>query len=239
MKTTKENIIETLNKIKKAEIVSVTDLLPLAAALDQAITKNHTGKMEGLQSLSTSVLLNENCKRNREIDGAVCVKCYAARLAAMRTSLDEKLDFNTVLLTTCVLPVETLPVINSLYFRFESFGDLNNTIQVVNYFNICKKNPLVNFALWTKNPHIIAQAMNEYKIEKPNNINIIYSSLFINQESTGIFKKYSFIDKVFTVYDPQYIKENNIDINCGGRHCAGCLNCYKKNDIRIINEKLK
>lgn len=239
MTTKKENTLKAVQKIANGEPITAAESLDIANALNNAITKNHTGKMEGLQSLSTSVLLNENCKRNREIKGSICEHCYAARLTAMRSQLDEKLDFNTVLLTSCVLPLEALPIITSLYFRFESFGDLNNAVQVVNYFNICKKNPLVNFALWSKNPHIIQEAMNAYGIEKPENLNIIYSSLFINQPSESITKKYAFIDKVFTVYDPQYIKENGIVINCGGKHCAGCLNCYRKNDITVINEKLK
>ena len=239
MKTTKENIITTLEKIRSAQAVSVSELLPLASALKDAITRNHSGKMEGLQSLSTSVLLNENCKKNRTVKGAICEKCYAARLAALRSQLDEKLDFNTELLTTCVLPFEVLPTIYSLYFRFEAFGDLNNAVQVVNYFNICKKNPSVSFALWTKNPHFIEQAINEYGTEKPSNLNIIYSSLFINSRNESTAKKYGFIDKVFTVYSSDFIQANGIEINCGGLHCATCLKCYTKNDIRDISEKLK
>jgi hypothetical protein len=131
--------------------------------------------------------------------------------------------------------MEKLPIINNIYFRFESFGDLNNDIQVINYFRICYKNPKVKFALWTKNPDYIAAAIGQ-GYEKPANLNIVLSSLFINKERKH---KYSFVDKVFTVYDPQHIEQNGIEINCGARNCFSCGLCYEKNDVSIINEKLK
>lgn len=207
--------------------------------LENAICRDHTGKMHDIQSLSTSVLMNEQCKINSTIPGAICGKCYAIKQLKRYSNLDKKLERNTALLTTDILPVEALPVITSLYFRFEAFGDLNNAVQVVNYFNICKKNKYVHFALWTKNPRFIDQAMKEYNIKKPNNLNIIYSSLFLNKPVKAIREKYSFIDKVFTVYDPETIKNDNITINCGSRSCIDCLKCYNKNKITEISEKLK
>jgi hypothetical protein len=142
---------------------------------------------------------------------------------------------NQRILTSEILPAEKLPIINNLYFRFEAFGALNNATQVINYFRICYKNPKVKFALWTKNPDFIADAIGQ-GYEKPANLNIVLSSLFVNRERKNPF---SFVDKVFTVYDPQYIEENNISINCGARNCFTCGLCYEKNDVSIINEKLK
>lgn len=239
MKTNHENITTLINELKEGRNLDAAEMMELKQALQNAICLNHTGKMEGLQSLSTSVKLNKQCQENAKIKGSICSHCYAAAQMKRYRNMSGKYELNTIMLTSVILPLEVLPTINSLYFRFEAFGDLNNAVQVVNYFNICKKNPLVNFALWTKNPHLIAQAMNEYGTEKPSNINIVYSSLFMNHESSSIFEKYSFIDKVFTVYDPQYIESNNININCGGRHCATCLRCYKKDTEKVINEKLK
>ena len=51
--------------------------------------------------------------------------------------------------------------------------------------------------------------------------------------------KFWFIDHVFTVYDKNTIKENNIDINCGGKDCLGCQQCYHKGTEFYIREKLK
>lgn len=228
-------------KLKHTEILSVAEKIQLKKALQGAICEKHSGKMDGMQSLSTSVILNKQCKKNAAIDGSVCGHCYAAAMFTGRykASMPQKYEANTMLLTEAILPLESLPAIYNLYFRFEAFGDLMNAIQVVNYINICNVNPLVKFALWTKNPQFIDEAMNKYGVQKPENLNIIYSSLILNKDSSAILNKYGFIDKVFTVYTPEYIKEKNIDINCGARSCAGCLNCYTKNDIKIINEKLK
>lgn len=197
------------------------------------ITKEHTGKMKGMQSLSTSCKTNLNCAKNALIEGSVCAKCYAQRQMKIYKNLSPCLERNAEIVTSRVLEDNELPIINAVYFRFESFGDLINTTQVINYFNICKKNPDVHFALWTKNPFLIKEVADQ----KPENLNIILSSLFINDEAS--IKNLPFIDKIFTVYDKDTIKEKNIDINCGARSCLECHKCYTKNNIVQINEKLK
>jgi hypothetical protein len=115
---------------------------------------------------------------------------------------------------------------------------LANDIQVINYFNICKANPYTNFALWTKNPQIVYKAILK-GYEKPTNLNIIYSSLFMNQPTKieTIKRKYPFIDKVFTVYDEKIAQ--SVSINCGARKCLKCRICYEKNDITEVNEIVK
>ena len=130
-----------------------------------------------------------------------------------------------------------LPRLNDLIFRFESFGDLRNVIQVENYFNIVKENPRVSFGWWTKNPRFIDEYLKAGN-EKPENVRIGVSSLFVNMPIQN--KRYSyFTDFVFTVYSPDYIENNRIEINCGGRHCLTCQNCYRKEGAAIVNEKLK
>ena len=198
-------------------------------------TVNHTGKMEGLQSLSTSTLHNERCRKNAEIENSVCKKCYAATQLKRWSTMQKPLIQNMEILTTRILEDHEIPTLYTKYFRFESFGDLNNDIHVINYFKHCYKNPDVKFALWTKNPDFIEAAINQ-GYEKPENLNIVLSSLFINLERKN---RYDFVDKVFTVYDKQHIEENNIDINCGSKSCFKCGLCYEKNDAKIINEKLK
>ena len=199
-------------------------------------TTNHTGKMEGMISLSTSVINNERCRKNAQIKGSVCEKCFAERMANMYgEKFRSKFERNQEILTAAVLPDEQIPIVNHVYARFEAFGDLNNDIQVINYFNICYKNPQTKFALWTKNPDFIAQAIKK-GYRKPDNLQIILSSLFLNQVRRT---RYDFIDKVFTVYTPDYIQENDIDINCGARNCFSCGLCYNANGVRYIHEKLK
>lgn len=198
-------------------------------------TTKHTGKMAGMASISTAVTTNERCAKNAQVKGSICEKCFAAKQMKIFPSMEKPMVENQRILTNEILPKEKIPIINNIYFRFEAFGDLNNEIQVINYFRICYKNPKVKFALWTKNPDFIAAAIRA-GYEKPHNLNIVLSSLFINKERKNTF---DFVDKVFTVYDPQYIEQNEIEINCGARNCFGCGLCYEKNGITVINEKLK
>lgn len=198
-------------------------------------TTAHTGKMAGMVSLSTSVTTNTRCEKNAKIPGSICEKCFAAKQMKVFPSMANPMEENQRILTTEILPPEKLPTINNLYFRFEAFGDLNNATQVINYFNLCRKNPRVKFALWTKNPDYIAAAIKQGHA-KPENLNIVLSSLFINKERRT---RYDFVDKVFTVYDSEYIDAHGVEINCGARSCFGCGLCYEKNGVRVINEKLK
>jgi hypothetical protein len=191
--------------------------------------------MSGMVSISTSVTTNERCKKNASIKGSICEKCFAAKQMKVFPSMETPMVENQRILTTAILPEEMLPTINNLYFRFEAFGDLNNATQVKNYFNICYKNPKVKFALWTKNPDYIAAAIAD-GYEKPENLNIVLSSLFLNKQRTSPFP---FVDKVFTVYTPDRIESENIEINCGARNCFDCGLCYEKNGVEVINEKLK
>jgi hypothetical protein len=198
-------------------------------------TTKHSGKMEGMVSISTSVTTNDRCAKNAQIKGSICEKCFAAKQMKVYPSMENCMVENQRILTSSVLPLEKLPIINALYFRFEAFGDLNSPTQVKNYFNICYKNPGVKFALWTKNPDYIAAAIAD-GYEKPDNLNIVLSSLFINKERKNVFP---FVDKVFTVYDPEYIEKNSVEINCGAKSCFSCGLCYNKNSVGIINERLK
>ena len=198
-------------------------------------TTAHTGKMAGMVSLSTSVNTNARCAKNAQIPGSICEKCFAAKQMKIFPAMSNPMEENQRILTSEILPPEKLPTINNLYFRFEAFGDLNNATQVINYFNLCRKNPRTRFALWTKNPDYIATAIKQGH-EKPENLNIVLSSLFLNKERRT---RYDFVDKVFTVYDPEYIENHGVEINCGARNCFSCGLCYEKNGVRVINEKLK
>ena len=103
-------------------------------------------------------------------------------------------------------------------------------------------NPGVNFTIWSKNPGIIQQCINN-GLQLSNNLIIGLSSLYLNTPEIDKAKKYPFIRFLFTVYDDQFIKDNNIVINCGAKHCITCGICYKylheyKNGgLMIINER--
>lgn len=200
------------------------------------ITTKHNGKMDGMMSLSTSCLCNPQCVRYSQDPEKICSKCYARTQMSYMTSMQGCFERNSKLLTERILNKEEMPLVNAAYFRFESFGDLINDVQCINYFGVCKANPATHFALWTKNPHIIEQVLKQgYK--KPKNLQIVLSSHYLNKAANKA--NYDFVDKVFTVYDKKYIEEHNVEINCGARSCLKCHKCYTKNATVFINEKLK
>lgn len=228
-----------LQKIKKEVLFMREKIMTMERCkevLGLHFTTKHTGKMEGMVSVSTSCKQNKFCQERSKNENTICSHCYAQTQMKMYKTMEKCLAKNTELLTTQIIPMENLPVINALYFRFEAFGDINNEIQVINYFNLCKKNPKVNFALWTKNPWIIARTIAHGNL-KPFNLQIILSSVLINCPAD--IRSFPFVDKVFTVYDTDYIKANDVHINCGDKTCLGCTLCYNKNDVKYISEKIK
>lgn len=200
------------------------------------ITKDHTGKMKGMQSLSTSCKQNPFCEARSRIKGSICEKCYAQMMMKMYKQLDPCMARNGEVLSSHVLKDEELPNLNIAYFRLEAFGDLLNETHIINYFNICKKNPDTHFALWTKNPGFIKAAI-ENGNEKPDNLQIVLSSPFINRKVDS--SKWGFVDKTFTVYDKEFISQNGIETNCHGKNCLECKLCYKDNGVTEIREQLK
>ena len=216
------------------------------------ITEKHTGKMVGMQSLSTSCACNSRCEAHCKVDGSICQKCYAQTIMTRYEKLDEKTERNYKLLTASVLPMEYLPTLNCAFFRFEAFGDLEGgekgINQFTNYVNICRKNPFTNFALWTKNPDVIEKAFWQ-GVEKPANLKLIVSPLFMdvlpdNRVIKSLVDHYKWIDHVFTVFTFDFLKNNGFDgsfINCGARSCLACNKCYSHRDNTpfFINELLK
>ena len=124
-----------------------------------------------------------------------------------------------------------------MYFRFESFGDLNNDIQLTNYMNIAKTFKNCNFALWTKHYNLLLTWLKNHKA--PKNIRLILSSPKINGSINDmlldVFKKYHKNTISFNVTSNK--KDSNI--NCGKRKCINCLNCYKKGVANNVLELLK
>lgn len=196
----------------------------------------HTGKMAGVPSLSTSPFDNPKCCARCKVERSICFKCYSFRVLRYRAPLAEKLHRNTLALTNEVYPIPLHPVCNNQFARFESFGDLITWQQCANYFNMCYRNPKCMFALWTKNLDIIIECFAQgYK--KPSNLIIIQSSVWLNQEEEP---RFSWVDKVFTVYSKQYVKEHpNLFINCGAKNCLGCQLCYHKDSAKLIHEVAK
>lgn len=205
------------------------------------ITTGHTGKMIGMVSLSTSCLRNRYCMDRAADPETICSECYAAAMLEndFYKNTAAVLDTNYDVLTSTVIPVDAWPVVNASVFRLEAFGDLANETQFINYCNFARRNPGTTFSIWTKNAGIIARALKD-GTKKPRNMIIVFSSPFknhpVNEKKYKAF--YTFIDKFFTVYTPEYVAENNVKINCGGRKCLECGRCYNKHHKRIAEKAL-
>lgn len=195
-----------------------------------------TGKMDGMISFSTSVLMNQYCQERRKNEKLICSECFAAAMGKVYgENFNNKLAKNTELVTSRVLDFDELPIINYVVFRLEAFGDVQNVTQVINYFNLCNKNPKCRFTIWTKNPWLFKDAI-EAGHEKPENLNIVLSSPCLNH---CVKTRFDFIDTIFTVYTAEYALTHNIKINCGSRKCLECMNCYSMVHISNVNEILK
>lgn len=210
--------------------------MPMNGAL--WVTK-HTGKMTGIDSISTSSMHNPNCIVRREVENSICSKCYAFTYLKMRNNLKEHLVENTNILSSRMLREIEIPMVRSKFFRFESFGDLCNTTHLKNYLLICEANPDTTFSLYTKNVYILDLVFNVSGHNKPDNLIIVVSSPTLNKQ-LDLSDEYKWlVDHIFTVYDKRFISENNVNINCGAKSCISCLRCYKRDTDFYINEKLK
>lgn len=196
--------------------------------------KNMSGKMEGITCLSTSNLCNPFCAARKQNPNSICSKCFADGTCKRYSALNQNMARNTEILTARLFDISELPVINAQIFRFESFGDLVNATQCMNYFRICKRNPGVRFALWTKNPNFVQQAINAGE-SKPDNLVILLSSHIIGERADA--SRWSFVDKTFTVYKKDQLGDAHI--NCGSRECMMCQRCYRKETETDIRERLK
>ena len=234
-----EIICRMHEKIRNGEQLTDFDYFQLVQCIN---VSKLSGKLDGFYSISTSVLKNPICHARACNNKTICSKCYAATSTAYRTELALALDTNYDILNGFLIPESAwsaLPIYSSNgKSRIESHGDIATVTGARNYLRIIKTHKHLFFGVWSKNWNIWLTA---FKLEgKPENMNFILSSEIINKVSEVPEKIKPYVDKVFTVYDKDYIKENGIDINCGGRSCKTCLKCYEKeNPIFHISEQLK
>ena len=213
------------------------------------ISDNMSGKMQDIYSISTCCLCNGNCKRNRSLpdsdagNGCICRDCFAVDTQKQYNALRDHTVYNSAILAAVVLPMDALPLLTVDICRLESFGDLINKTQAINYINIARKNPRTVCTLWTKNPDIMDAAIKE--AGKPSNMILIVSSHYKNEIAEA---RYSWIDHIFTVWDSrEKAAAAGITINCraivnGEEHdrCRLCMRCYTLNNSDFyIHELLK
>ncbi len=223
---------------KKKEYILLCEKLYLLKKSKYAIAKSPihvsdsmSGKMDGIPSISTSCLCNKICIARQKNKKSICSKCFAVGTIRQYSSLGKALRSNFELLNSSVLDLGLLPRFKSTVeiVRIESFGDVASVTQAINYANICKVNPHVTFAWWSKNMGICKKAFD--KVGKPENVIMVESSPMMDVE---VMPSNEYVDKTFTVFSHE-----NPQINCGKRSCITCRRCYRKDTEKEIYELLK
>jgi hypothetical protein len=187
-------------------------------------------KMDGIVSINTSTLSNPFCQKMMKVKDSVCSKCYTKRFD---TSSNDSFYLHNMeeLERADFVPFR----INNSVVRFHSIGELTGEQMFKNMITLARFNPNSTFTLWTKRPEIVSNVLSVMR--KPKNLILIYSSP-VRNTAVSIDTIGKHFDKVFTVYELKYAKENGIELNCE-KSCMQCMKCYTKNKIKYINEQAK
>ena len=205
------------------------------------ISTKFSGKMEGMQGLTTSCLDNPICLARMKDKNCVCSKCYAARYLNMRPLARKRYSENTQILME-PLGDKDIPVVNASIFRFESFGDLLSMKHLCNYITIARRNPNTTFTLFTKMKSVILDYLHLGELFPDNFLIVLSQSAIDSTTSTEYSELLELCPncKVFRVFTKKYAEDDHIPINCGGNKCIKCQRCYKRdNHEHFINEILK
>lgn len=227
---------------KKPDFLRLVSLIHVVHHHD---TKESKSKLAGLDSISTCCLDNPLCEALRKIPGSICQKCYAATQQSRQAELTERNIINGLILRNFLIPRKYFTLLPFApladFIRIESFGDVANVTQARNYSRLMNAHRARRFGVWSKHRGIWAAAF-QAEGGKPKNASFVYSSLYLDTPAE-IFPE---VDHTFTVYRPETITAEGIDINCGGKHCADCIRakkgCYFKPSARNpveIREQLK
>ncbi len=233
-------------KLKGAEYL----VLVLAIWVVFHASGKNNSKLDGGASVSTEVHDNMYCIARMKMaaeeiarqgwTNIICASCYAESMQRQYGGLSNRNRLNGYILRNVLIPKKVwkhLNIGNALFFRVQSFGDVENVTEARNLLRMCPGH--IPCAIWSKNAGIWAEA---FRLEgsKPKNVTFVWSSLRINaiEEIPECIREY--VDHRFTVFSPEYLaKHPEIEINCGGRSCKSCLVCYKKNNVFDIYEELK
>lgn len=208
------------------------------------------GKMKDVWAISTLSLVNKMCLRRMKNENIVCHHCYVKRSLHITAILNYVQNF--FVLTSGPINPEFIPVLNPKsvtrhpLVRLESMGDLANAIQAENYLRIASANGAAGFrfALWTKNPNYLAQAIDNFG--KPENLSTVWSMSRVNVMDTNPDRWNKYFDHRFIVVDGQELKDSYLAKNgfypckCGRRSCITCQECYtRRSSVETAVELLR
>ena len=231
--------------------LNVAEYIVLVTAIWIVFHKSdeNNSKLDGGASVSTEVHDNVYCIARMKMameeiakqgwTDIICASCYAEAMQRQYAGLSNRNKLNGYILRNVLIPKKIwakLNLGNALFYRVQSFGDVENVTEARNLLRSCPG--CLPCAIWSKNAGIWAEA---FRLEgKPKNVMFVWSSLRINVIEPVPECIREWVDHRFTVFSPDYlVKHPEIVINCGGRSCKSCLVCYKKNDVFDIYEELK
>ena len=197
----------------------------LALIVGQAIAYHSSGKIEGLHSLDTACRNNDFCPAMQACGDpcVICTYCYtlsmwdsATAAHAIIGEILSQVEFTRE--EAALVPVPGLIV------RYNSDGEIINETHARNLIRIAAAHQLTTFAVWTKRPALLNQAITEEG--KPGNLVCGISSIRINTPADAPFP---WVDFVFTVYTPEGMRAAlaRREHECNGRKCIACgFRCY-------------
>lgn len=240
---------EILSTIEKEDRAATEEEQRELARLVSFTIHTEGDKMEGFNSCSTSCKDNAGCAARAKIPGSICEKCFAQQQLARYGSLEDSATRNSAILRRVVIAPAVWAEVKRFdkagpnatatgAFRFESFGDLDNSAagvtQAVNYIMIAKAFPNVHFAIWTKAPRILAKAFE--LVGKPANLRAVLSSLYENRVDAIPEGLHKWFDGRFTVWASKAAATAaGVEINCA-KHCSTCMKCYTGEGWQEIHE---
>lgn len=212
------------------------------------------GKMHDIDAVTTTCNKCEFCKMMSECEGTACSKCYAKDGLKFKPASEMHYERNYELLETAPLEDWKMPRLYGDIARLDTHGDIDTMQGLMNRLKIAVFNPRTEITGWTKRIDLLRKAALT-GINMPKNLHIKVSSPYLNKELPQSlklwFKAHGWQISYFTVYSLDYlIAKYGVDylrlhireiINCGGRDCRGCMNCYGKDAdySKDIHELLK
>ena len=230
---------ETIKKIKTTQKIWVSKL---------------TGKLAGIQGISSSCLCNSFCIAMHKLPDTICWNCYAVQGLSFKAGARYHYARNTELLSEDLLTPEQIAElkIKADIFRFETHGDWVNLNSALNEIAIARAYPHTEFSVWTKRTDLLRQ-LGKMGVKQPKNLHVKVSSPLrdkvldqsVKQELSAIGWEVTY----FTVVSLDYLTRNytmeqlqlhgDEIITCGGRNCRGCMRCYGNHPYADLLELLK
>jgi len=200
------------------------------------VYSNAKGKMAGVSHISLAAGQSPVCKVC-EVRGI----CYAMRNQKFHPSIEKSYWENGVKLTERVYDMKDIPYVDSLFCRFNAFGELftgeKGRNQLDNYILTCEKNPAVIFALWSRNYKFVEDYFKV--VQRPANLRLMRSTTRVDDPVYEVPEGW---DGVFNVVTKDFAEKNGITVNCGVTNgegdkigCARCkTGCYDLNAKGVV-----